>query len=279
MRRQIPFTKMHGAGNDFILIDNRQGIFTGNETGLFRNLCRRHFGIGADGLLLIQSWHNGEFEVAFFNPDGKPAAMCGNGARCAVYLMHLNYPEITRFTIRISEKKYPAEITGREQVKLFWQEKPQIKSDVPVESLLPEIFSAALLVDSGVPHLVVKSRVLLDEIDVAKWGKFFRNQELFGGEGTNVNFIETGTVGVKIRTYERGVEGETLACGSGALAAAAALGYWHETALPVEFLARGGRLRVGEHGERKMLWLEGPAKKVFGGHFLRAGFELTGEDG
>ncbi|HFE64224.1 MAG TPA: diaminopimelate epimerase, partial [Caldithrix sp.] len=81
MVTHIPFTKMHGAGNDFILIDNRQEFFSGDETELFRNLCRRHFGIGADGLLLIQFWHNGEFDVAFFNPDGKPAAMCGNGAR------------------------------------------------------------------------------------------------------------------------------------------------------------------------------------------------------
>ena len=274
MVTHIPFTKMHGAGNDFILIDNRQEFFSGDETELFRNLCRRHFGIGADGLLLIQFWHNGEFDVAFFNPDGKPAAMCGNGARCAVYLMHLRHPGFSKFTISFTGKKYLAEITGKEQVRLFWEEKPQIKTDAPVENLLPGIFSNALLIDAGVPHLVVKSNIPLKKIDVAKWGKYFRNHKLFGSAGTNVNFIETGDTGIKIRTYERGVEGETLACGSGALAAVAAVWYWGETASPVEVWARGGHLRVGKYGKKKILWLEGPAKKVFSGRFSREAFEF-----
>ena len=265
MEDSIPFVKMHGAGNDFILIDNRFGFFEGTENAVFQDLCRRRFGIGADGLMLLNFQKSDHFSLLYFNADGKPAEMCGNGARCAVYFMHLLNLNQRLFSFEISGKKYSGEITGSEKVKILWDAKPAIKKVKGLEKSLLQDFKRILFINSGVPHLVLETNMPLESVDVSKWGSCFRNHSSFAPDGANVNFIQIEKDRVKIRTFERGVEGETMACGTGAVAAALAVAYWGDLELPVEITARGGVLRVGQGSAPKSAWLEGAVQPVYYG--------------
>jgi diaminopimelate epimerase len=258
---------MHGAGNDFILIDNNPRVFSGDETELIRYLCHRQLGIGGDGLMLIDFENPQNFNLRYFNADGKESTMCGNGARCAVYFVHLLHPEILNFTFRISEVEYRAEVLESEQIRLEWNFYPQIKDAPGLQKIIGTEFSRALWVDSGVPHLVLLYPDSVDHINVSHWGPFFRNHPFFAPSGTNVNFVSFKNEHLEIRSYERGVEAETLACGTGVLAAAVALQFWKKAKLPLQFFARGGKLRVGKRSGSDNLWLEGPVKLVFTGEF------------
>ncbi len=267
MKEQIDFTKMHGAGNDFILIDNRRRELDGSENKLFRNLCRRHTGVGADGLMLIDAISGDHFTLKYYNADGKPAEMCGNGARCAVYFASLLKPDKQAFRFSIFDESYRGEITAPEQVRIVWNFTPVIKKFPILKEIIPAEFRRYINVDSGVPHLVLEVNSDLAEVDVARWGKFFRRHRHFAPRGTNVNFIQKGKNGIHIRTYERGVEGETLACGTGAVAAAIAAAEWKLDRFPVNIRAAGGVLKVGIDAADSAFWLEGPVKKVFSGTF------------
>jgi diaminopimelate epimerase len=272
MENQIPFTKMQGAGNDFIIIDNREKFFTGQEIEIFRNLCQRHFGIGADGLMLVDYHDPHEFFLKYYNSDGIPAEMCGNGARCAVYYVHLNHPLIKEFSFTVFNQLYKGEVIQPEWIKIFWSKDVEIKELGHSMEIISREFSNALFVNSGVPHLVLESIKVLEEVDVSHWGKFYRNHQKFLPAGTNVNFIRINKDSIQIRTYERGVEGETLACGTGALASAISADYWDKVKLPIKIFTRGGTLQVGRDQESKHVWLAGPARVVFKGNFLKENF-------
>ncbi len=263
--KSIKFVKMHGAGNDFILIDNREGLFPGTDDKLIRKLCSRHLGIGADGLMLIRFTDPAEFSLQYFNADGFPASMCGNGARCAVYFVHLLNRDYERFSFSVSGVSYSGQVTDLEKVRIVWSGLPDILPDPGIQEEIPEQFSRYLYVDSGVPHLVLEAAAGVDNIDVEKWGAFFRNHPSFAPAGTNVNFISRKNSSIQIRTFERGVEGETLACGTGAIAAAMAALRWFSMDPPVQVVARGGVLLVGINERSGMFWLEGPVRKVFDG--------------
>lgn len=262
----IPFQKMHGAGNDFILILNDAGYLTGDEQGLIENLCRRRFGIGADGLMLLEALTDEGFDLKFFNSDGRPASMCGNGARTAVYLAHQMRPAIRQFRFRVWGTVYRGQVTGDKQIRIYWPETPRLKNLPAAVSGEWEEFGRILWIDTNVPHLIVETRVPLTTLDVARWGSFFRHHSLFQPQGTNVNFVCLRSGQIDIRTFERGVEGETLACGTGALAAAFAATHWGSSVLPVTINARGGRLQVGATADGQY-WLEGPVQPVYSGSF------------
>lgn len=259
--------KMHGAGNDFILINNNPDYFSGNETVFIRHLCQRHLGIGADGFMLIKFDDHQSFHLRYFNANGEESTMCGNGARCAVYFMHLNFPETQHFTFRIAGVKYQAEVLGNERIKLEWNFYPEIKNVPELQKIIPTEFSHALFVDSGVPHLILLHPDSLENINLSHWGPFFRNHPFFAPSGTNVNFISFKKKYLEIRTYERGVEAETLACGTGVLAAAVAVHSWEKAKFPIQFNSRGGTLEVGKTPDSDNLWLEGPVKLVYTGEF------------
>lgn len=263
---------MHGTGNDFILIDNRAGFFSGREHGLFKRLCHRNFGIGADGLMLIDFGTPQEFSIQYFNSDGKPADMCGNGARCAVFFVHLLNPEINDFTFSVHKKSYRGRTEKKEWTQVFWNETPAIKNDFDLNMIDPDEFSQALFVHSGVPHLILEVREALSKVDVNRWGKYFRNHSEFAPNGVNVNFIKIFKDYLQIRTFERGVEGETLACGTGALASAISADYWKKLKFPVKIFARGGQLQVGKEENTGRMWLAGPVKVVYQGSFNRDNF-------
>lgn len=264
---------MQGAGNDFVLIDNRQTIFTGSENALFRRLCRRSWGVGADGLILFDFRIPEEFNLRYYNPDGREAGMCGNGARCAVYLMHQVSGGKTHFQFRMAGEIYRGEVTAKEQVKIFWENAPVIRKIEGLDQIIPDDFSDFLVVHSGVPHLILMPRQPLSQIAVGKWGSDFRNHPVFSPEGVNVTFVELKDEKVHIRTFERGVEAETLSCGTGAVAAAIAAGEWGWLPMPLEVITQGGMLRVGREAKNQSVWLEGPVRKIFEGDFDPGGFE------
>lgn len=255
MKHTLEFYKYQGAGNDFILIDNREGSVHLTQ-GDIAKLCDRHRGIGSDGLMLLGSDEGYDFRMTFYNPDGSEASMCGNGARCiTLFAHHLGVGgESKRFIA--SDTEHVAKIIGDSSVsvKLIDIQKLKRESDTRV------------FMNSGVPHLVILVSDI-DEVDIKAEGSRWRYSEEYKNEGgTNVNFIDVKSGSLRLRTYERGVEGETLACGTGATAsvvAAHVLGLVKENSNKI--IAKGGELTVSFSRDYTDVWLEGEALKVFEG--------------
>lgn len=255
---KIHFSKYHGAGNDFIMIDTRnqsESIF--NEESV-KTMCDRHFGIGADGLILLGESKKHHFRMKYFNSDGREGTMCGNGGRCiAAYAKTLGI---------IQDHGVFEGIDGLHEAKILNNKIISLKM-IDVEDV--EQLGDGYLIETGSRHFVML-RENISNIDVFKIGREIRYQNRFGDEGTNVNFIEIRENGVKIRTYERGVENETLACGTGTVAAAITAFIESGTDnISYKVFAPGGELEVsfkpspGNHF--KDIWLTGPVEYVFEG--------------
>ncbi|NSW46435.1 MAG: diaminopimelate epimerase [Bacteroidales bacterium] len=253
----LEFEKYHGAGNDFIIIDlNKFHIEFSVEQIAF--LCDRHFGIGADGLMLLKKNMNYDFEMIYHNSDGKPATMCGNGGRCiAAYAYNHGYIS-DETTFLASDGVHLAKIINPNYVKLKMQDVNNV-----------QIFEDGYFVNTGSPHFV-SFKYDIKTLDVYKTGKSIRHEPRFGSEGTNVNFCHINEENkLTIYTFERGVENETLACGTGSVASAIA----HCTNKPdgnysIEMVAKGGNLNVSFDKKDKQfrnIWLSGPVKFVFKG--------------
>lgn len=256
------FYKYHGAGNDFVLIDGREGTFV-PERGTVAALCDRHLGIGADGLMILENDPKEQFLMRYFNADGGEATMCGNGGRCiALFAHHLG--------IGGTEKTFNG-VDGRHTVKLLSADETRGELELGMIDVKEvERRGGYYFLNTGSPHYVEFVRDV-GGMDVVHRGAMIRHSELFGPEGTNVNFVEVVADGhIRVRTFERGVENETLACGTGATACAIA------TALHTASRVRrwrvdveGGRLSVGFKTDDNRCFtevlLEGPACKVFEG--------------
>ncbi len=255
---RIQFHKYHGAGNDFIVIDNRNPVFDKSDRCTVKKLCDRRFGIGADGLMLLQGHPDLDFEMIYFNSDGNEGTLCGNGGRCIIsFAKYLNI---------IDDKTRFMAIDGVHDGVIKTKEYVQIKmSDVKkIEALGKDFF-----LNTGSPHYVVFCNNLKD-LDVYEEGRKIRYNDKFYNEGTNVNFVEKDGNNLFVRTYERGVEDETFACGTGIVASAitaAHISQKHEkNAYNVKAL--GGKLKVEFKYEKSMyteIWLSGPAVRVFDG--------------
>lgn len=252
----IIFYKYQGTGNDFIMIDNRSKTFPKNNTALISKLCNRHFGIGADGLILLENDTTTDFKMVYYNSDGNESTMCGNGGRCIVAFAHkLNLFE-SKTTFMAIDGLHHATISNNE-VSLQMIDVSDIN-----------IFDKYTFTNTGSPHHVE----LVNDVsnyDVFLNGRKIRN-ELYGKEGSNVNFVQQiNNNTFKVRTYERGVEDETLACGTGVTAVAIAMHATKKTesnsiVLPVE----GGELTVSfneKDGNYTNVYLKGPATFVFTG--------------
>lgn len=262
----LRFTKMNGAGNDFVLIDNRAGEVKLTNEQIAR-LCDRHRGVGADGVLLVEPATNGaDFRMRYYNSDGGEAEMCGNGARCfARFVEHK-----TEIGDRISFET-PAGIIGAqllgELVRLNMSEPREARFDVDISD--GDRSWHAHLINTGVPHVVVPVSKI-DDLDVNGEGAAIRYHPMFAPAGTNANFLERrGAREIAIRTYERGVESETLACGTGVVASALVFAATQNTDGPITVLVRGGNAlsvdfrRDGDHFRE--VTLTGPAEFVFEG--------------
>jgi diaminopimelate epimerase len=230
---------MSGAGNDFIIIDNRQGLVRDDEMArLAVSACRRGKSVGADGLLLIENDEELDFAWRFYNSDGSEAEMCGNAARCVARLAHMDGIASQELTFRTMAGPIRASVDGtmvRVQLTKPYQLEPSFDLDLEDGRKITAGF-----VITGVPHTVVHvSDEDLDEIDVDKLGREIRFNPRFSPAGTNANFISVlDRQTIEIRTYERGVEAETLACGTGAAAAALLTTVWKLTSQPVSVVTR-----------------------------------------
>jgi len=237
-KSRVPFFKMQGGGNDFVLVDHRRGFIPEAEQPQFaRRVCHRQLGAGADGLILIEATPTADFRWRFYNADGSEPEMCGNGGRCAARFAVLSSiaPETLSFETLAGTIK--AEVKGR-RVKLLMAG----VGDMNLNQTIPldEANVQAHFVRVGVPHLVVP----VDDLEAAlvtEWGRLLRFHQMFQPAGTNVNFARfTGPQALAIRTYERGVEDETLACGTGAVASALIAARLGQAVSPVTVHTRGG---------------------------------------
>jgi len=263
----ISFCKMSGAGNDFIVIDNRESVLPRMPLNEFaQRVCRRKIAVGADGLILIENSDQADFKWQFFNSDGSTAEMCGNGARCAARFAHLKGIAGPQMAFETLAGLVTATVNeGLVRVKMPDPTDLILYDTVEVqEDQLP-----ISCVTAGVPHVVVMLSGLA-QMDVVGLGKQIRRHPKFAPAGTNVNFVEPGAQGwLAVRTYERGVEDETLACGTGAVAAALVASLKLGKQSPVQVLTRSG-FQLGVHfreagGMFSEVFLEGDARVVFTG--------------
>ena len=250
----IKFSKYQGAGNDFILIDNRKDNIRLSESQI-EKLCHRRFGIGADGLMILESNTETDFRMKYYNSDGKEGSMCGNGGRCIVAFAN---------EIGISKKEYQfIAIDGLHQAILKGTEVNLKMSKVDDIKQ----FDKDWFLDTGSPH-AVEVVDNINAVEVSEEGKTLRFDPRFGENGTNVNFIEINQNQLKIRTYERGVEAETYACGTGAVASAIIANQLNPELKWFSLEALGGTLEVSFEridNSYTNIWLKGPAVKVFEG--------------
>ncbi len=263
----IEFSKYQGAGNDFIMFDGRNVPLFSPEnhlTAFFRNICHRNFGIGADGVIVLFYEPSNGLAMKYYNSDGREGSMCGNGGRCLVAFANDLGLINTKISFRAIDGIHEAKINDFDGFKY------NISLKMNDVDRLEEI-SEGIFINTGSPHLVVFCQNISQK-DVVREGRELRYSQTFDPAGVNVNFVEMANANnLKVRTYERGVENETLACGTGAVAAAVAAKHinnlQHANFFEVEAL--GGKLQVSFQTENntvfKNVWLTGPAEKVFEG--------------
>ncbi|MCU0429479.1 MAG: diaminopimelate epimerase [Cytophagaceae bacterium] len=252
---KITFYKYQGTGNDFVLLDHRVPFFDKNNHALIEKICDRRFGIGADGFMLLENEPGYDFKMVYYNSDGKPSTMCGNGGRCIVKFAHDLGLASTNVSFVAVDGPHQAEVKG-DWVYLQM---------IDVNGI--EKGEDYCYLNTGSPHYV-KSVHNIQALDVQGEGKKIRYNERFKAQGTNVNFIEAEQQRLWVRTYERGVEDETFSCGTGVTAAALTMAEqgWES---PIAIRTKGGDLSVAFEkkgsGVYEQVYLNGPAKKVFEG--------------
>ncbi|HEY0677937.1 MAG TPA: diaminopimelate epimerase [Chitinophagaceae bacterium] len=255
---KVQFYKYQGTGNDFVILDNREGLYNNLTIEQVRFLCNRKFGIGADGLMLLNLKDDYDFEMKYFNSDGREASMCGNGGRCLVkFAYHLGIRKPLYRFIAV-DGEHEAEIDDDGTVSLKMKDVRGIRE-----------FHGDFILDTGSPHYV-KMVNDLENMNVYQKGSEIRNSNHFAKDGINVNFVEQKDDDeIMVRTFERGVEDETLSCGTG-VTASALVSYHNEIGFNnVIVNTPGGKLtvefdRMGDE-QYENIWLCGPADKVFEG--------------
>lgn len=250
---KVAFVKYQGTGNDFIMIDNRKLQLQLDKATISR-WCDRKFGIGADGLILIQDHPTLDFEMVYYNSDGSQS-MCGNGSRCAVNFAHSLGIIGNKTTFMSTDGEHHAHLHDG-VVKLSLADVDKV-----------EVGGGYLFANTGSPHHLIFAKGI-DEMDIVSAGRKVRYSEHYAPKGTNVNFVEVlDDTTIKVRTYERGVEDETLSCGTGVTAAALGASTFGLQS-PVQIITKGGKLSVSfersTNGFSK-IYLTGPAEAVFAG--------------
>lgn len=266
--RKIVFAKLSGAGNDFVVIDNRRKIVPSGAIQLAIRLCQPKTGIGADGLILLERSKLADFKMRIFNPDGSEAEMCGNGARCVARFAYLSKVASSKMVFETMAGLISAQVRGAE-VKLHMSDPHSLKDNISIS--LAGHAQKVLFINTGVPHAVIFVNNL-SKVPVFEWGRMVRNHRIFKPAGTNVDFvskIDQNTIG--IRTYERGVENETLACGTGSVAAALCSSLAKNVVSPVRVHTHGGEVLTVyfKYNANRFydVYMEGRVKFVFEGEW------------
>ena len=266
--RAVRFWKLEGAGNDFLGLDGRAGGFKLKRQQI-ADLCDRRRGVGADGVLVVEKpkVRGADFRMRYYNSDGGEAEMCGNGARCFALLARaVSGRKGNELRVQTQAGLVTLQIRGQEvQVSMTEPTKLRLGRKLVVAGRK----LAVDFLNTGVPHAVLFVRSVRS-IDVAKQGRAIRYHSAFAPSGTNVNFVEIGRGNrIHVRTYERGVEGETLACGTGVVAASILSNLRRGLRPPIQVATRGGdNVRVGfsmENGHARKVTLQGPARIVYRG--------------
>jgi diaminopimelate epimerase len=255
---ELSFHKYQGTGNDFVILDNRDERYNGLTNEQVRFLCNRRFGIGADGLMLLNNANGYDFEMKYYNADGRESTMCGNGGRCLVKFAYNIGIHKEKYHFIAVDGPHDAEIDDDGIVSLKMKDVDEVKD-----------FHSDFILNTGSPHYI-KMTHNVGDFDVYKKGKDIRYSNTFAKDGINVNFVERkNNDEIIVRTYERGVEDETLSCGTG-VTASALVCYHNERGFnEVTVQTKGGKLSVEfdrtDDDVYRNIWLCGPAEKVFEG--------------
>jgi len=278
---EIKFKKYSGAGNDFVLIDKSENSNLNLSSDLIVKICDRRNGIGSDGILFIVDDVETDFGLFYYNADGSLGSLCGNGSRCAIKYAYLSKKfkgSSTNFVC--GNRHYKGEVFENGEVKFYLQNPTDLKMDLEIEAFNQKF--DACFINTGSPHVVIKAENIIkkDEdgstkkynisnLPVYKLGKELRYHKLFEPKGTNVNFIQIIDCKVHIRTYERGVEDETLACGTGSVASALICSITDGLKSPISLITKGNdELKVEFEKNDDLFFniaLIGPAKEIFSG--------------
>jgi diaminopimelate epimerase len=256
----IQFYKYQGAGNDFVLVDNRQNMVDHNNPALIAKICDRRFGVGGDGMMFLQQKAGYDFEMVYYNADGQPSSMCGNGGRCIVaFAKYLGVIESETNFLAVDGPHYAKISAEGDWVSLQMIDVEQISRD-----------GEAYVLNTGSPHYVLQTDDLKSK-NVFHDGQAIRNNATYRQKGINVNFIEPLNGGYFVRTFERGVEDETFACGTGVTAVALAMAKHNQQTghitTPIKVLGGDLNIRFDYDGKKFTdIFLEGPAKLVFEGN-------------
>ena len=284
--KTIPFCKAVASGNDFVVVDNRKGLIK-NEKKFAQKVCRPHLDIGADGVLLVEKSNKADFFMRIINSDGSEAETCGNGFRCITLYAHcvLGFPKKMKFEtlagmidgeiLSFSQNERPGDAGIWACMRAKMVNPKDYKKDIFLELEGIKKLLHCSFIDTGVPHAVIFTEGL-ESVAVHELGRKVRYHDRFMPRGTNVNFVEiTGKSALSIRTYERGVEAETLACGSGSTAAAVIGCLTGHVQSPVKVKTKSGEIltvRMKIAGDKvRNVFLEGDAKIVFEGNILVEG--------
>jgi len=270
---KLNFTKMVGVGNDFVVIDNGLKLRSRKFKGfakIAKKICDRKTGIGSDGALVLEKSKRADLRMRIFNADGSEAEMCGNGLRCAILYSKTHGRATKRVSVETKAGIYEGDVTAKDRVRVKMEDPEDLRPGFLIDVSGRKI--KANFINTGVPHTAVFVEGL-DKIDVDILGSEIRRHDEFKPKGANVNFVEiVDNENIKIRTYERGVEGETLACGTGAVASAIISSLKVKgLRVKVNVHTRGGILKVEfqKSGNKiKNVYLEGEAKEVFTGEII-----------
>ena len=274
---KIIFTKMSGAGNDFVLLEKKINSLSDITAEFVKRICNRRDGIGADGLITIADSSNYNFIMNYYNADGSTGSLCANGARCAIlYASNSGRLDGNSAHFLSNDIEYKGEIISKSEIKFYLNSPKKIKYNFKVKAggrLINAHFA-----DTGSPHVVIDINetegflTSLDHVPVKELGREIRYLPEFSPGGTNVNFMDVKENVIHIRSYERGVEAETLACGTGSVAAALISYVTHKVYPPIELITKGNeKLFVNfdvENSKVRNLSLTGPAKIVFSGEMI-----------
>jgi diaminopimelate epimerase len=254
----IRFDKYQGSGNDFVVIDNREGIYNFLSPEFISKVCDRHWGVGGDGLIKLEK-RGEEIYMDYYNSDGNPGSMCGNGGRC-----------FSRFaeSLGLVTPNQPFVFSAMDGIHTAHLFSDKISLEMKKPKGFIKISDRQWFLDTGSPHHIE----WVEEIDtypVNQKGAEIRYGSRYGEEGSNVNFVEFTSLGeIKVRTYERGVEAETLSCGTGAVAVAQVWNQVFGAPFPILLHTQGGVLEVSQSSPKETPWLTGPAEKVFEGQII-----------